>query len=283
MIFLLNTRLSRPTIWLFTLVALFCAQAYKPSFADTLNHTEPKKRAPMTATVNPAKATPPAPAFKLPDFSKYPNVKQKKQAFFDFLLPYVTQANAIILNQRAYAASLDFHQLTETDVNNIRSFIKRYRLKTQAINPQTQKTLLRKMDVIPPSLALAQAANETAWGSSRFARQGLNFYGQWCFTEGCGLVPLSRPKGEYHEVKKFKTPLESVRSYMLTLNSHPAFKALRDARYQARSHQKPINGLLMVHGLEPYSARKEIYVKAIASMIRTNHLLMLDKACSNPI
>jgi len=92
-------------------------------------------------------------------------------------------------------------------------------------------------------------------------------------------VPLSRPHGEYHEVKTFKTPLESVRSYMLMLNSHPSFKGLRDTRYQARMDQKPINGLLMVHGLEPYSARKEIYVKAIASMIRTNKLLVLDKDC----
>jgi len=65
------------------------------------------------------------------------------------------------------------------------------------------------------------------------------------------------------------------------LNSHPSFKGLRDARYQARMDQKPINGLLLVHGLEAYSARKKVYVKALTSMIRTNSLLTLDKACSN--
>ena len=224
-----------------------------------------------------AYASPSNTPLSIPNFSKYTDVQQKKTAFFEYLLPFVHQSNATILKQRAYIESLDFTQLADADEANIKTFIKRYRLKYTNITPQTQLTLLKKIDIIPPSLALAQAANETAWGSSRFAKQALNFYGQWCFTEGCGLVPLQRPKGEYHEVKKFKNPLASVRSYMLTLNSHPAFKPLRDARRLARLQNQPINGLLLVHGIKDYSARKEIYVKAIASMIRTNKLLPLDE------
>ncbi len=212
----------------------------------------------------------------IPDFAQYQDVKQKKSAFFDYMLPYIMQANASILKQRHYIESLDFRNLSAVDRNNVKKFVKRYRLKHTEITPLTQLTLLKKVDIIPASLALAQAANESSWGTSRFATQALNFFGQWCFTQGCGLVPLRRPKGEHHEVKKFSTPLASVKSYMLTLNSHPAFKPLRDARRMARLQNQPLNGLTLVHGLEPYSARKQVYVNAIASMIRTNKLLQLD-------
>ncbi|MEA3404751.1 MAG: glucosaminidase domain-containing protein [Pseudomonadota bacterium] len=212
----------------------------------------------------------------LPDFNQYKDVKQKKTAFFKYLLPYVTQANAKIIKQRHYIESLDFRNLSQTDLANVKKFVKRYRLKYTEITPQTQLTLLKKIDIIPASLALAQAANETSWGTSRFARLGNNFFGQWCFTEGCGIVPLRRPATDKHEVKKFNSPLESVHSYMLTLNSHPAFKPLRDARRMGRLQNQPINGLLLVDGLEHYSARKMEYVRSIASMIRTNKLLQLD-------
>lgn len=212
----------------------------------------------------------------LPNFSKYKDVKQKKTAFFEFLLPFIQQSNAAILKQRRFIQSLDFNQLSESDQEAVQALMERYRLKQTDMTPITQINLLRKLDIIPPSLALAQAANETAWGSSRFAKQGLNFYGQWCFEKGCGLVPLSRPKGEYHEVKTFKTPLESVKSYMLMLNSHPAFKPLRDARRQARLNNQPINGLMLVNGLKPYSARKEVYVASLATIIRVNQLVQYD-------
>ncbi|HHT00062.1 MAG TPA: hypothetical protein ENK73_04305 [Thiomicrospira sp.] len=212
----------------------------------------------------------------LPDFSQYKDVKQKKTAFFKYLLPYVIQANAKIIKQRLYIESLDFTNLSQADLINVKKFVKRYRLKYTEITPQTQLTLLKKIDIIPPSLALAQAANETSWGTSRFARLGNNFFGQWCFTQGCGIVPLHRSAADKHEVKKFDSPLKSVQSYMLTLNSHPAFKSLRDARRMGRLQNQPINGLLLVNGLEHYSARKMEYVKSIASMIRTNKLLKLD-------
>jgi len=227
------------------------------SMANTSMHTAPNHNA-------------------LPDFNQYTDVKQKKTEFFKYLLPYITQANVDIIKQRRYIESLNFGNLSQTDLNNIKTFVKRYRLKYTEISPQTQLTLLKKVDIIPVSMALAQAANETSWGTSRFAKQGLNFYGQWCFIKGCGIVPLRRNAGDKHEVKKFDSPLESVKSYMLTLNSHPAFKALRDARRMARLQNQPVNGLVLVKGLEPYSARKEVYVNTIASMIRTNKLLQLD-------
>jgi len=263
----------KPLKLLTLLVLAFATLGASLSMAETPsthNHLEPV----LIKTTTPNQS--------LPDFSKYKDVKQKKTAFFNYLLPYINQSNSAILKQRRYIKSLNFNQLSDSDKANIQVLIKRYRFKYTDITPQTKKTLLKKVDVIPPSLALAQAANETAWGSSRFAKKALNFYGQWCFKQGCGLVPLRRPQGEYHEVKIFNTPLESVKSYMLMLNSHPAFKPLRDTRWQASAHNQPINGLLLAHGLKDYSARKEVYVNAIASMIRTNKLVKFDTFDKRP-
>lgn len=212
-----------------------------------------------------------------PDFSKITDVKQKKQLFFDYLTPYVQIANRQILEERHYVESLDFNDLSSTQRNRVKQLVEKYRLKYKNITPQTQKTLLKKIDIIPPSLALAQAANESSWGTSRFATQANNFFGQWCFKKGCGLVPLRRPQGKYHEVKMFDSPLASIKSYMLMLNNHPAFKPLRDARLKERRQNKAPTGLALVQGLEPYSALKQQYVDIIASMIRTNKLLNKDK------
>lgn len=213
-----------------------------------------------------------------PDFSKIADVKQKKQRFFDYLTPYVQIANQEILAERRYVQSLDFSDLSPAQRNRVKQLVEKYRLKYQDITLQTQKTLLKKIDIIPPSMALAQAANESSWGTSRFATQANNFFGQWCFSKGCGLVPLRRPKGKYHEVKKFDSPLASIKSYMLMLNNHPAFKPLRDARLKARKQNKAPTGLALVQGLEPYSAMKQQYVDIIASMIRTNKLVNKDKS-----
>lgn len=211
-----------------------------------------------------------------PDFSQYKDVKQKKQAFFEYLNPFIQQANAEIRAQRQWIQSLDFANLTAEQTHHVQNLVKQYRLKYPTITAQTQRTLLKKIDIIPASLALAQAANESSWGTSRFAVQANNFFGQWCFTKGCGLVPLRRPEGQTHEVKRFEHTLDSVRAYMLVLNSHPAFKPLRDARRQARQTQPSVDGLTLVEGLEPYSARKQVYVKTIASMIRSNRLQQFD-------
>ncbi|WP_373016990.1 glucosaminidase domain-containing protein [Thiomicrorhabdus sp.] len=211
-----------------------------------------------------------------PDFKSIKNVKQKKKAFFDYLEPFIVQANQAILEERRFIKSLNFNKLSIYQRRQVEQLVEKYRLKYKEITPQTQSTLLKKIDIIPSSLALAQAANESSWGTSRFATQANNYFGQWCFEKGCGMVPLRRPHGKYHEVKKFQSPLQSVKSYMLMLNNHPAFKPFRQLRLKARQQNKPVNGLALVDGLEPYSALKQEYVKIIASMIRVNKLTLLD-------
>jgi len=116
------------------------------------------------------------------------------------------------------------------------------------------------VDTIPPSLALAQAANESAWGTSRFARQAHNYYGQWCFEKGCGIVPDRRDANKSHEVAAFDSPRESVARYLHNLNSNSA----------------PVTGIALAAGLGKYSERGADYISELRSMIEFNKLSKYD-------
>lgn len=211
----------------------------------------------------------------LPDFAKYRDVKQKKSAFFEYMKPKVMQANKEILAERNYIKGLNVEALSAEDKEKFTQLAEKYRVK--ADDPKNIKAqLLRRVDIIPPSLALAQAANESSWGTSRFAKQAYNFYGQWCFSKGCGLVPNARSKNMKHEVRKFESPYHSVKAYMRNLNTHPAFKNIRDIRANLKQAQKPVTGQALAKGLIKYSERKEHYVKEIQAMIRQNKLGKLD-------
>lgn len=212
----------------------------------------------------------------LPDFASIKDVKQKKAAFFEYLKPHIDKANAEIRDERRFILATDFQKMNMAQQQRLEQLLKKYKVSTEGFSMNTKKALLKKVDIVPPSLALAQAANESAWGTSRFARKGLNFFGQWCFSKGCGLVPLQRTQGMTHEVRKFNSAYESVKSYMHNLNTHRAFSAVREARYLARQKADKITGLSLVHGLERYSERRQEYVKEIRSMIRYNKLVRFD-------
>lgn len=214
----------------------------------------------------------------LPDFSAYQDTTEKKVAFFSYLYPRIVLANSRILLEREYLASLEGKpSFSDEELKWLASQGERLRIDAE---PGTRKqfTLLRKrLDVIPPSLILAQAANESAWGTSRFAREGNNLFGQWCFSRGCGLVPLSRIEGAIHEVAKFPSPYYSVRSYIQNLNRHPTYQTVRDIRLADRKARKPLSGWELAEGLLGYSERGEEYIKEIRAMIRYNNLEFYDK------
>ncbi len=213
---------------------------------------------------------------KVPDFSQYKDVNQKKTAFFEFMLPYIKKSNAEIKKSRNFLQALSPNELSKQQ-SRLMAMAEKYRVshKDKTLL-EIKKALLKKVDVIPPSLALAQAANESAWGTSRFARNASNFYGQWCFTKGCGLVPRQRTSGKGHEVRKFDSAYISVKSYIHNLNSHPAYAQLREIRYKKRQQKQRATGLELVVGLEKYSQRKHAYVKELSSMIRYNKLSRYD-------
>ncbi|GHD54119.1 Bax protein [Marinobacter persicus] len=213
----------------------------------------------------------------LPDFSRYRDVNKRKAAFFSYLYPRIVLANSRILVERHYLQSLAGKEtLTEAEQTWLES--QSERLRVTAGGKARFAALKKKLDVIPPSLVLAQAANESAWGQSRFATRGNNLFGQWCFTQGCGLVPKGRPEGANHEVATFSSPYFSVRSYIQNLNRHNAYREVRNLRAADRRNNRRISGIRLAGGLMSYSERGEDYIEEIRSMIRFNQLQDYDRA-----
>jgi Bax protein len=220
----------------------------------------------------------------IPDFASMLDVQEKKDTFFSFLGPYVAAVNQQILAQRQRLLVLqnkaDNEQpLTRAEMAFLTELRVDYELENERLNTLNLiNRLLKRADIIPQSLALAQAANESAWGTSRFAQQGNNFFGQWCYTEGCGIVPSSRVAGASHEVKSFESVLESVRSYIMNLNTFPSYQHLRDIRLELREEGQPLDGITLSEGLDSYSERGDEYIFELQSMIYSNNLLEHDRA-----
>jgi Bax protein len=191
----------------------------------------------------------------------------------------VEQENRAILKTRQKLN--DWHQdrdqLSADDAREISEIASRYGIDDFDIDSDVSwARLLNRVDVVPPSLAMAQSANESAWGTSRFARKGNNFFGQWCFRKGCGLVPKKRDENKTHEVAAFASPHESVKMYIRNLNSNAAYKSLRDLRAKLRRANKPVTGHALAAGLKHYSERGLEYVKELREMISFNKLARYD-------
>ena len=213
----------------------------------------------------------------LPDFSRYSDTTEKKAAFFSFLYPRIVLANSRILIERDYLNSLDAKEtLTSKEYKWLNQQSERLRVDAEPGSDEQFALLRKRLDVIPPSLILAQAANESAWGTSRFATRGNNLFGQWCFSKGCGIIPRSRAEGASHEVAKFSSPYRSVRAYIQNLNRHPTYQLLREVRLKDRRDNEPLSGLELAEGLVGYSERGEEYIEEIRAMIHYNNLQFYD-------
>lgn len=217
----------------------------------------------------------------LPDFDAIVDTQEKKQAFFQYLGPYVARENARLRFLRAQLLELQQQLLARQPLSmGDYAFIYRlydeFRMPEASINDETVVELLKRVDVLPASLVLMQAANESAWGTSRFAVEGLNFFGQWCFREGCGLIPQARGEDQLHEVARFDSAEASIRSYFYNLNTFHTYDELRDIRAELRSRQRPVRGVNLAPGLSRYSERGQDYIAEIKGMIRFNCPLMED-------
>lgn len=211
----------------------------------------------------------------IPNFQKMKAGAERKENFIGFLRPVIDAENARIKEQRYLIKRLyqsikeEDRTLSKQDQQWLKAMAQKYRLKNRDFPSEAAfRELLIHVDIIPRPLALAQAANESAWGTSRFARAGNNFFGQWCFSKGCGIVPARRSSGATHEVEAFPTVAHSVRSYMRNLNSHPAYRQLRIERYQQRLDGKQPDGHAMAIGLKKYSAKGMAYVEMIRDMMK---------------
>ena len=211
----------------------------------------------------------------LPDITSN---SKKKRLFFQSLLPMILLANNEIRQERAQV--LKFQQLvnrgtelTESQLQTLTALTRRYKIKSDSVtSKQVFAELLMRVDTIPAELALAQAANESAWGTSRFSQLANNLFGEWTFKSGTGIIPEDRPDGATYEVRRFDNVYESIRSYLLNLNTHFAYQELRQLRAKARAENQPLDGFKLAEGLFRYSIRGEAYVKDLQSLIRLNRL-----------
>lgn len=214
----------------------------------------------------------------LPDFASIDDVNEKKQAFIDFILPAIQSANQDILIERRFLTQLNAQRMNANQRRKFEALAEKYQLPREPGQSfeDWHAELLKKVDIIPPALALAQAANESAWGTSRFAVEGMNFFGHWCFSIGCGLVPERRPEGQTYEVRVFDSVEASVAAYMLNLNSFQSYETLRNIRQQLRHTGAGLNSELLAYGLIAYSTKREEYIRELQVMIRFNRWQQYD-------
>lgn len=210
------------------------------------------------------------------------DVDRKKQLFFLSLLPMVLRQNEQIEQQRQQLLALldGYDRFGRFDTDQQRwldDLCRSYRcpLPFDASDANQRARLLRRVDSIPVELVLAQAANESGYGTSRFAIEANNLFGECTFEPGSGLIPKRRPAGASYEVRRFDSIGASIASYLNNLNSHPAYRNLRHKRAELRASGQPISGLVLASGLLNYSARREHYIREIRRMIEHNRLHLL--------
>lgn len=211
------------------------------------------------------------------DLAALPSSTDRKRVFIQTLLPLVLTANERILAERvrvkAVQAALAADQpLDARDETWLAGMYERY-------GTDDIEELLLRVDIIPPSLAIAQAAEESGWGTSRFAREGNAPFGQRTYRpERAGIVPLARDEGEHFTVRAYARLMDAVRAYKGNLNTHEAYDEFRRRRADLRAAGRPIEGLGLADSLSRYSERGEDYVASISRIIRANRLDELDRA-----
>lgn len=200
--------------------------------------------------------------------SKTVTVQKKKELFFRLLGPLVLRANELVQEERTWL----LEQKGVPMGPRLQTMYEEYR-----VDADDFEEILSRVDSIPVSLVLAQAAEESGWGTSRFAAQGNALFGQW--TYGKGIAPLRRrsEKGAY-SIAAFESPLESVMAYMRNINSHPAYRALREVRAKSRQSGVPPSGHELANTLGSYSERGEDYIHSLHTIMRVNNLGPTDGA-----
>lgn len=213
------------------------------------------------------------------DMAEIHSSNDRKSLFLRALLPIVLLENHRLAEQRKRLNTIlqQTTPLTAQQEHWLAELKKQFRLKGTIGDPELQGTLLRRLDTLPPSLVLAQAAIESGWGTSRFAQQGNSLFGQWSYKADTGLVPDDRNEGANHVVRAFDSLQESVRSYMRNLNTHAAYRELRLIRESMRNQGSNYDSYALAHGLLRYSQRGEAYIEEVQTIIRGNRLTQYDQ------
>lgn len=221
------------------------------------------------------KAVDPVFLSKLPTgIANIDNIGDRKKLFIKVILPLVIYENNKILEDRNYLNQISREKsLSKQEIVWLDKKLKEYKVKDGDI-----KELKKRMDVIPPSLAIAQAAYETGWGTSRFAMEGNSLYGARTWKKGEGIVPNDRGEQQKFEVLSFKIIRASISSYKKNLNTHQSYNEFRKARAIQRKEKNRIFGLDLSQYLNKYSEIGDIYVQRLKKIIEQNSLTDFDES-----
>lgn len=221
------------------------------------------------------------------DLAERESSQERKRDFVSVMLPLVLAGNEKILADRS---RIEKFALQIQTGGNLYAVNKAWLIQLAAhygiaaFDPNTGdwRELLRRVDAVPPSLAIAQAALESGWGTSRFATQGNAVFGQFSWKPGSGLIPAARSQDSYHEIRRFSQLSESVSAYMHNLNSHNYYGKFRSRRADAREAGEPASGLELVKYLDRYSEEGDKYINEVRGIIETNLLQEMDAARLRP-
>ena len=211
---------------------------------------------------------------KLPkDLKTLGDTKIKRELFIKIILPLILDENEKIVEDRK-----KLFKILSKNFNTVgeRVWLNR-RFKEYKIDDHDLAKLKMRMDIIPVSIAIAQAANESGWGTSRFALEGNALFGQWTWSKK-GISPKNKDPDQNHKILQFQILKASVRAYKNNLNTHNAYQEFREARAKIRQEGKEINGLDLTKYLKNYAAIKEKYVAILENIIKRNSLTDFDKA-----
>ena len=211
------------------------------------------------------------------DFMDIQPIIERKRLFINTLIPIIYSENLQILNDRKKI--LDWWR--ESDGENFsRDFWPQWLFELSekyGSNDSNLGNLLMRVDIIPISLALAQSAIESGWGTSRYSREGNAVFGQYTFDESKGLKPKDRNENDEFFIKKFPNLSESVRSYLKNINTHLAYADFREERKKLRMSGENLSGYKLVNFLKDYSERRESYVKDVKEIMSSNNFQKYDK------
>jgi uncharacterized FlgJ-related protein len=212
-------------------------------------------------------------------YSKEVQVSLKKEIFFRLLAPLILRSNELIMQDRERLKS--FIDGADADAGWVSALALRYRVidsPESEVGHEQLKELINRVDMIPPSLAMAQTAEESGWGTSRFADQGNAMFGQWAWGDKAIKPEQQRAgKGNYG-IAAFDSPQESVSGYMMNINTHRAYAPLREKRAQIRSKGQALTGVALAPTLLNYSERGQHYVDTLNSIMSYNKLGEIDEA-----
>ncbi|WP_286875994.1 glucosaminidase domain-containing protein [Marinimicrobium sp. UBA4509] len=231
----------------------------------------------------------PAEVKQLPDFASIGHIPDRKRAFFEMLIPMVEWRNHQLEQLREDV--IDMRSVLAADKSlssRQRAQLERLRIHFRVDEDNYPNAsdaldeLHKRVDILPLEMVLAQGAAESGWGTSRFAQEANNLFGQWCYRKGCGLVPNARSDDMSHEVQKFATVNEAVSTYFRNINTNRAYREVREIRAQQRAQDMAPTGMAMVQGLIRYSSRGQAYIEELKELISYNELEQVHEAWLTP-